>query len=164
MGWLSSITKQRIEILRFWSKICTICPTRIVRVVNQWSLKVRKSWDNKVLKLLSNLNIPVESFSGTLPNVNSLKELLIAIDHQEWWYGLWNDKGQVNGNKLRTYRQFKYTLAVEPYVRDILYRSDRSILAKLRCGSLPLEIETGRFTNPVTPLINRTCKCCKEKI
>ena len=51
-------------------------------------------------------------------------------------------------------------MCIEKYVKRIGPREHRSILAKLRCGTLPLEIELGRFTRPVTPLQNRICKHC----
>ena len=39
-----------------------------------------------------------------------------------------------------------------------LPRLERSLLAQLRLGILPLKIETGRFVN--LPLVNRTCTLC----
>ena len=39
-------------------------------------------------------------------------------------------------------------------------RSDRSLLAKFRCGILQLRIETGRFNN--TKLEERTCEICQS--
>ena len=49
--------------------------------------------------------------------------------------------------KLRTYRQFKFRLETESYVKFMNNRRDRSILAQFRSGVLPLAIETGRYKN-----------------
>ncbi len=54
----------------------------------------------------------------------------------------------------------KTDIFVETYVSTIMPFSYRQSLAKLRCGSLPLEIELGRRNG--TPLVNRTCKMCTE--
>ena len=41
-------------------------------------------------------------------------------------------------------------------------RSHRSILSKFRCGTLPLEIELGRYSRPKTPLNERLCTHCND--
>ena len=38
----------------------------------------------------------------------------------------------------------------------------RKVLGKLRTGSLPLEIEKGRFAKPKVPLEQRVCKYCNS--
>ena len=38
----------------------------------------------------------------------------------------------------------------------------RRILAMFRSGSLPLNIETGRYAKPKVPLFDRTCKLCSN--
>ncbi len=50
-----------------------------------------------------------------------------------------------NKPKLRTYRTFKSELKQEKYLKMNLSRTERSYLAQLRCGVLPIRIETGRF-------------------
>ena len=64
--------------------------------------------------------------------------------------------------KLRTYVTFKDKLETSDYVNTIYNRSDRSILAKFRCGILQLHVESGRFNN--TKLEDRLCKICNQNI
>ena len=47
--------------------------------------------------------------------------------------------------KLRTYISFKIDLKVEKRVCNNLPKNVRSDMAKLRCGVLPIKIETGRL-------------------
>jgi hypothetical protein len=61
-------------------------------------------------------------------------------------------------NKLRTYRLFKNTISAEPYLMKVMSKSDRSSLAKMRCGVAPLQIETGRYQG--VPENERTCDIC----
>ncbi len=49
--------------------------------------------------------------------------------------------------KLRTYVEIKQDFVAEKYVKINLDRNQRSLLAQLRTGILPLHIETGRFSN-----------------
>lgn len=66
----------------------------------------------------------------------------------------------VNGNKLKTYRQYKFDLKPSAYVKNVRYRDQRQILSNFRSGCLKLEIELGRFAKPAVPLENRMCKYC----
>ena len=53
----------------------------------------------------------------------------------------------LNQSKLRTYIQIKEEYKCENYVTMNLPRNLRSFIAQIRCGVLPLRIETGRFIN-----------------
>ena len=63
-----------------------------------------------------------------------------------------------NKPKLRTYVTFKQNYKVEDYVISFINRYQRSYLAQLRTGILPLHIETGRWYNVDEQ--NRLCKVC----
>ena len=53
---------------------------------------------------------------------------------------------------------------MEPYLLLNQSRLQRRSSAKLRLGTLPLEIETGRYSRPVTPLDQRVCKMCDMNV
>ena len=48
----------------------------------------------------------------------------------------------------------------EPYVKCGLAVGVRRVIAGLRTGCLPLEMELGRYTLPKTPAEQRICKIC----
>ena len=85
-------------------------------------------------------------------------------DEQVWFTKIWNDNSNVNGNKLRLYRNFKKHLVPEHYVLNSMPRHLRSYICKLRCGTLPLVIETGRFNKPPIPLNEKTCPFCYNTV
>lgn len=60
--------------------------------------------------------------------------------------------------KLRTYITFKTDYETENYVKSYMSKQERSFLAQLRCGVLPLRVETGRY-NGLRPE-QRTCQIC----
>ena len=64
--------------------------------------------------------------------------------------------------KLRTYKTLKLDTGGEWFVRKIENRKRRSLLAKTRIGTLPINIETGRYRQE--PVEERTCPHCKEEI
>ena len=65
-------------------------------------------------------------------------------------------------DKLRTYRTYKCNLEREWYCTLPLSRDHRRVLFRLRSCSLPLAVETGRYTKPKTPLTDRLCKFCES--
>ena len=69
-------------------------------------------------------------------------------------YGQWYEVQ--NKPKLRTDIQFKSEIDTEEYVLSFLPKGCRSVIAKLRCGILPLRIETGRYDG--VALENRSCE------
>ncbi len=71
-------------------------------------------------------------------------------------------KGILKKTKLRTYCTIKSNFQLEKYVSLNLLANEGSVLSQLYFGTLPLEIELGRYSQ--TPLDNRKCKICKAGI
>ena len=83
----------------------------------------------------------------------------LSASLKEDYENSWKDKVK-NKIKLRTYITFKNKFGAENYLKVNLDRTERSLLAQLRLGILPLHIETGRFNG--TPEIERKCKLCNQ--
>jgi nanoRNase/pAp phosphatase (c-di-AMP/oligoRNAs hydrolase) len=78
-----------------------------------------------------------------------------------WKEELFSDRrNNIVGNKLRTYRLFKYNFSFESY---LLYLSEkkRKLLTKFRISVHKLEIEQGRYHK--LPIANRMCGLCKTE-
>ena len=60
--------------------------------------------------------------------------------------------------KLRTYALLSHTAGPAPYVLHTMSMSQRSALAKIRNGTFPINIETGRYR--ALPLDQRLCPVC----
>ncbi len=63
--------------------------------------------------------------------------------------------------KLRKYITFKDNYCTEKYVKGCLSKKQRSLLAQIRFGILPLYLETGGFRS--LNLEERTCKICNSQ-
>ena len=83
----------------------------------------------------------------------------------QWSHTLFNDerKNVHNGNKLRTYRKFKYDFKSEEYLVNFKNRKNRFIFSRLRCSAHRLLIETGRYSRPKIPVEERICTKCDLK-
>ena len=101
-------------------------------------------------------SIPV----GNPPVVNNIIwEALAKKFVNSWMHSVHKveTSASVNGGKLSMYRQFKHCPDTEPYVRASLPVGVRRVVAGLRAGCLPLQMELGRYTSPKTPLSRCIC-------
>ncbi len=64
--------------------------------------------------------------------------------------------------KLRSYIEFEDISSPLTLVKSGLHWYTRSVVAKLVCGILPLELETGRYQNVLRE--NRTCRVCGPNV
>ena len=71
---------------------------------------------------------------------------------------MWDIKAvqSASGGRLSVYRVLKPNPGTENYVMEHLPVNVRRVVAGLRMGCLPLEVETGRYTG--TPYEQRICK------
>jgi hypothetical protein len=162
IGWTSCLNKQKTEVVRLWCRLNTLNPDRITRKIFDWSSGLARSGKTNWVKRCKGIFNELEIHS--MYEVNGLldkaKSALHKADQEQWYRSLWNDVGNENGNKLRLYRLFKERLEPDSYVTSNIPQSYKRVLAKLRTGSLPLEIELGRFNKPKTLLNDRICKLC----
>ena len=66
-----------------------------------------------------------------------------------------------NSSKLRTYALVKTYFCVEPYILHIRGKHLITAMARYRMSSHDLNIERGRFNNPITPKNQQICTRCE---
>ena len=71
-------------------------------------------------------------------------------------------KESKSGGHFRFYRRIKSSPSAEQYV--FAFSNKRRVIAQLRCGCLPLEVELGRYRSPKTPFSERTCQLCQNGV
>ncbi|CAC5373203.1 unnamed protein product [Mytilus coruscus] len=86
--------------------------------------------------------------------LDSVKNKLVA-DFKDKWCNEIN-----NLPKLRTYKHLKTEFCAEPYVKKHLTRTQRSAIARIRCGTFQLEVERRRYS--IIPIDQRVCKLCNS--
>ena len=105
--------------------------------VRNWSLHIRD--------LLTKCNLGQWWKDNACEDLNKkeckemITSILFRLERSEW------QNEMLSKPKLRTYRLFKCEYVPEPYINVVTCRAYRAFLAKLRGGSAPLEIETGRY-------------------
>ncbi len=81
---------------------------------------------------------------------------LKKLNRERWW------QAASQQPKLRTYIDIYDDRDHRGLVYANLSRRERSLIAKLRFGILPIKIETGRFND--TPLEYRLCDICSDDL
>ena len=122
------------------------------KVFNYDYEKSCKNWSSGIKELFINLqmeNVFTEKLACDLELVKAKTKDIMTTS--------WQREVQIKP-KLRSYKLFKNNFETEPYVQFIRDRQTRSLLAQIRCGILPLRIETGRFSRLPAP--ERLCELC----
>ena len=157
MGWVSCNTRKKTEMLKLWNRLLGMENDRLTKKIFLWDKGLcRNNWSSDLKKILTELNLLYLFDDNQMIDVDRAKQRLNNIVDDKWK----NDIGQVS--KLRTYCTFKNEYQAEPYVKKLLNRGHRSLLAQLRIGILPLRIETGRYQN--IPPEFRLCLVCDENV
>lgn len=172
MGWALPSEKQWTAVTRQWHRFSGMAPDRLTRRVFDWADSTASNrvpnWNYRVRHKFEQLDIeelanPV--MAASVPRRHCTETVSARL--REANIAAWRTELQrVNArrgqghNKLRTYRLFKQDFVAESYVRALLAPSHRSALAKFRCGTAPLKIETGRYER--LALQDRVCFVCGQ--
>ena len=97
--------------------------------------------------------------------LDSAWDALTDSELQEWKRSLWTfPRGSETTGRLRLYREIKPLPMAEAFVTGPIPADWRRVMAALRMGCLPLEVETGRFGCAARPLQQRVCKLCSTDV
>ncbi len=153
MGWLKPNVGRFLCIFRFWNRLLRLPCTSICKQIFEKDFELcNKNWCYEFKCLCETLDITAIYINKEVVDLNIVRDKLKEVMISNW-------RDEVNSKpKLRTYVYIKDNVEVENYVKYCYNRQNRSLLAQLRCGTLPLKIETGRFTKLAVE--DRVCIMC----
>lgn len=158
MGWTASITRRKLEICRLWNRLVKMDNDRLCKKVFSWDLGLNKryTWSFKVKAILKDISMDNNFEQQTDVSLNTVWACLHDQYSQKW------KANTLKSQKLRTYVTFKDQLKPESYVISFISKFQRSSIAQLRCGILPLAMETERWKpkNIRKPPDQRICLLC----
>ena len=153
MGWENCTIRKKIEILRVWNRLVVMDEARLCKKTFNWEFdKGVNNWCTCVKDIFIECNLKQWYDRKALCDLN-----FIRLKLWENYQIIWKENLQ-NKPKLHLFRQIKSYYAVEKYVFDNINFSLRSCIAQLRFGTLPLTVETGRFTSIKRD--DRVCPIC----
>ena len=174
MGWKLPIQRQWFTVCRQWCRFVNMDASRINKIIFLWCVdkanNKKRNWVYHFHNYLCSINLQYICHTNTNFNVkcvlNNFDSAMSRVNEQSWYESV-NQYAGPSGhgrNKLRTYKLFKSEFKPEPYVTMIMARSNRSALARFRCGVAPIRIETGRYERNVVPACERTCFNCVNDV
>lgn len=154
VGWLAPTQRQWICMLKRSNRVIQMDDDRLTKKVFLWSYRNNSTWCSQVKEILYKLDLCSYFDFIRICDINEVKSKLFKYYEDEW-------KSKTRSlPKLRTYVTFKQNVQLEPYVTMNITKQERSLMARFRCGILPLRVETGRYQNE--PLQERYCVLCKS--
>ena len=122
-------------------------------IVNTWSSEVKSIFSSSGLLATFEANSPFP-MELTIPTFKSA----FKLKQQEY---LSSECAEMP--KLRTFMLFKDFQEPPAYITKPLTFHQRRMVAKTRLGCLPLRLETGRYSIPRLPEVERTCQVCRNQ-
>ncbi len=113
-----------------------------------------RGWLRNLNQVLRKLHLP-HSSQKVLYDMDAVEAACMHVSKQKRW-----DDAE-RKSKLCSYVEFKDRSDPTTLVSSNLKRYNRSLLAKLLCGILPLEVETGRYIDVKKEF--RFCTVCKTR-
>ena len=164
VGLLLPQYRTSIAMVRQYHRMISMDDKRLTKQIFLWDKTLNdaglvSTWSNEVKSLFNDCNLS-QIFSSNSSfhlkqTVKSMKESFFAIQKQ------FLAAKCAQKPKLRTFVLFKDFTAEPAYITKPLTFFQRRMVAKTRLGCLPLRLETGRYSIPRLPEIERKCLVCK---
>ena len=154
-GWTPSAVRRDLNSLRLYNEIIQMDGSRLTRRVMEYDASAGDGeWSRNIQNIMKHLDMENNWSRRTPVNIKCAKNKLIKLYEEVW------RECVENKPKLRTYKSIKNNFEGESYLKVNLCKYKRSLMARLRCGILPLELETSRYQG--VPPEKRICKMCKN--
>ena len=162
MGWMEPRSRSQVKMIRMLHRLISMPDNRITKKVFLWDKSLSENptfqtWSGEVKSILARNNLET-TFGLNIFNLSStieqLKNSLFSKDLIKL-----NDLC-LGMPKLRTYNKISGTMGPKPYLMKPLSFPQRRSLARIRLGTLPLRIETGRYERPKKAAEERICDHC----
>ncbi len=156
MDWIDMKRLRWLEIMRLFNRFTAMSPDKLPRKVLTWDYKSGgKRWLSDVLKVCASIDIPMPTELRYIYDLEPIERKFLVQCRKEW------KTAASTMSKLCTYVEIKDFEEVGVLVQANLPRNECSLLSRLLCGILPLEVETGRFKKKLKAI--RLCRTCLQK-
>ena len=158
MGWVPIKVRHHVDMIRYWIRVQKYPAYRLPHIVFAWDYEQAsrgcQTWNKDIHTLLEQCNMGNLWTTTTTNFLARFKDRRLSDHNQHWIIDV------ESMPKIRTYKCLKTSYGTEHYLKANMSIPQRSYLAKMRMGTLPLKIETGRYTH--TPVDQRICQCGNE--
>ncbi len=129
-----------LEQIRYYNRIVKLNSDRLPKKILMWEITNGiKGWFGEVEDIVKVLHLPPPDGEFEY-DLQAVEDALFALERKRWF----EDVDEMS--KLRHYCGFTNREEFGAPARGNLKCFNRSLLAKLYCGILPLQVEVGRYT------------------
>jgi hypothetical protein len=146
-------------MLRLWNGITKMDASRLPKIIYNDMQAEIDPWLAEIKSIFDSINA-IDVFERNVPIINlrqfcQYAEKQLVAHYSNTWCLLVESKP-----KLHFYKEIKHQIATENYCSVNLNRSQRSLVAKLRMGIFPINVELGRYRRLARE--DRTCPVCNS--
>ena len=157
MGWHLTHHRRHSNMLRFWNRLIKMPGNRLTKKIFLWDYHLKNNnWSSDIETIFRQMDTENVFDNMHACDVNESLKFMYNANADMWKNNLKSKP------KLRTYVTFKESFGRDKYLYNPMSKRERSLMAQLRMGILPLNIEVGRFRN--LPVSERTCSLCNENV
>jgi hypothetical protein len=157
IGWIPPYVHHSLEVTRLWLRMNKMADDRLTKKVFNIDKSIGGyySWASSAARLLGKCGVYPQDYDNEEHVKSKVQNTLIDEFVSKW------SEEIPSISRLELYPNIKHSYGTEGYVKTVLNRKTRSLICKLRCGTLPILIETGRYRN--IPRDQRICRYCSSK-
>ena len=153
IGWIPGVVRRDLESLRLYNQVVKMGSERLPKRLLLFDKDVGGAWSTNIKAICASID-RTQNWSDNIPvNLAFAKGRLMKM-----YSDVWHEETS-HISKLVNYAALKTDLSPLPHVSANLPKSRRSLISRLLCGSLKLQIEVGRYSG--TPREERYCELCK---
>ena len=152
MGWTPNSVRRQVVACRLWNRLVKMDESRLTKHIFNYDITVNGKFSKYIADICNNFNFDEQYTQRVMLDLKSVRSKAMNDYINEW-------RDEIsNKPKLRTYKLFKQSYGVDPYVKSFLAKRRRSLVAQTRFSILPLRLETGRFVGESVE--DRVCQIC----
>ena len=140
MGWIPLYVRTHCQMVKLWCRIVSMhkdrIPLRIFLWDSHFSGTHSDTWTTNVKSIMYGCGFNSKTSDGLSGRFigEVVKGTLLQKHQNKWTVSIKSIP------KLRTYTTLNIIYSVQPYLKTNISRQERSVIARLRCGVLPLHI------------------------
>jgi len=163
MGWYNCQFRRKIKMLKFLNRLLKTNEDRILKRLFYYDYHIastsgKSTWCKDIKQIFIECNM-LDAFENLL-DTNSVDLVTMEGKLKDSYLIKWNND-RLSMSKLDVYNSLFNDIQVRDYVKcKFISRRHRSLIAQAISGTLPIELERGRWRN--LPRARRLCKQCEN--
>ena len=158
--------RTNIQMVRQYHRMICMDENKLTKQIYNWDRKLNdrnlvNSWSNEIKLIFDKCNL-LPIFESNFPFdlqqiIPTMKSTFTSMQNE------YLSTECAQKPKLRTFNLFKNFQEQPAYITKPLSFHQRRSIAKTRLGCLPLRLETGRYSIPRIPEVERKCLVCRSQ-